>query len=90
MKTMVCPNCGQFYSDGWKFCPDCEMTLEPSGECVICTGPTRSEEKMCDSCKEKCVEEFSDYLSQLDPAQLDYLDDVLEGNSLKDYWRKEV
>lgn len=85
---MVCPNCGEFYSDNWKYCPDCEVTLEPSGECVICTGPTRTGEKMCDSCKEKCVEKFSDYLSQLDPAQVDYLDDILEGKSLLDYWRK--
>ena len=85
---MVCPNCGEFYSDNWKFCPDCEVTLDPSGECVICTGATRPGEKMCDSCKEKCVEEFSDYLSQLYPVQVDYLDDILEGKSLLDYWRK--
>lgn len=85
---MVCPNCGQFYSNNWKFCPDCEVTLEPSGECVICTCHTRTGEKMCDSCKEKCVEDFSDYLSQLDPTQVDYLDDILKGKSLLDYCRK--
>ena len=86
--TMVCPNCGEFYSDNWKFCPDCETTLEPSGECIICTNHTRPGEKLCDSCKEKCIEEFSDYISQLVPEQLDYLDDHLEGRSLREYWRE--
>lgn len=86
--TMCCPNCGAFYSDNWTYCPDCEMTLEPAVECVECHSDTRPGEKLCDSCKERIVEEFSDYLSQLDPEQLDYLDDVLEGNSLREYWRK--
>ena len=85
--TMVCPNCGEFFSDNWTYCPDCEMTLEPSGECVECKGHTRPSEKLCDACKERLVEEFGDWLSQLDPAQLDYLDDALEGRSLREYWR---
>lgn len=84
---MVCPNCGTFYSENWICCPDCEVTLEPSGECVECKEPTRPGEKLCDICKERLVEEFSDYLSQLGPDQLDYLDDVIEGRSLREYWR---
>ena len=89
---MVCPNCGTFYSDNWTYCPDCEMTLEPSGECVECKGPTRPGEKLCDSCKERLVEEFSDYLSQLD--QWVPCDETpvmfLKGGKLKIYSRREL
>lgn len=87
--TLCCSNCGAFYSENWHYCPDCEVTLVPAGECAECHGDTRPGEKLCDSCKERTVEEFSDWLSQLGPEQVGYLDDALDGRSLREYWRSE-
>ena len=72
---VVCPICGEQYFEESVLCPSCKRNM-PADRII------------CKECAKKAKESLSDVLSQLDPAQVKYLDDELDGISLLDFWKK--
>ncbi len=68
----VCPVCGEDHMEAVEECPVCCGWM-PKG-CHCCG-------KCCDNLKDK----LGTFIQSLDPAEVDQLDDWLDGRSIKDW-----
>jgi ssDNA-binding Zn-finger/Zn-ribbon topoisomerase 1 len=73
--TAFCPQCGSQDLIQAEICPVCHEWMKQGRDC-------------CKECGRKAKQALSDALSQLDPAQVKYLDFELDGVSLLDFWNE--
>lgn len=84
----ICDDCGAATERSDR-CPFCDSPyLERADTCPVCHKIMRSGRDCCKECGHKAKQTLSDALSQLDPAQIKYLDFELDGVSLLDFWNE--
>lgn len=70
-------------------CPYCGgCGYEPEGRCVLCASAVPDSRivpgELCRSCAEKTLARFRESLASFREEELQYIDSVIEGNSLTD------
>lgn len=70
-------------------CPYCGSDDIESGcgTCPVCGDTTRQTEKLCDPCKREFSAKLRAFMSRLTAGEVEYLDEISEGNSFEDYER---
>lgn len=71
--------------------PCCGAGYERAHECPVCGLHTKTErpDGLCDGCAKDAVESLREFLSKFHISELRWLDQLLDGVSLEEFWNGE-
>ena len=85
----ICEDCHEVYDKYMPACPHCDGWVVKADRCGVkgCKNYMEASEFCCVDCRKEAVAALSDALAGLDVMQVKYLDSLLDGDSLLNFWR---
>jgi hypothetical protein len=89
VEDYICEDCHEVYDKYMVACPRCDGWVVKADRCSVkgCKNHMEASGLCCVDCRKEAVAALSDALAGLDVMQVKYLDSLLDGETLLNFWR---